>query len=288
MLIPDHHKICIPDLPRAISKGQLVKNVLNENAVGFLARNIWLANKSFQVENFYEIATKDLESKSLMARAKHIANALFKTLPPNYSSAIKILIDSMPPSRGDSEKFGLSELFFLPYSFFISEYGLLTKHNDGVDPFETSMLAHRQLTMRFSAEFCIRPFIITDQERTFNVIRSWINDPSNHIRRLCSEGTRPRLPWGMRLKALVENPHPIIPILEQLKDDPSLYVRRSVANNLGDIAKDHPSLVFNLCEQWLEDADCNANIRWLVRHATRYYYKHGDKRAVNLRCKTKK
>lgn len=288
MLIPDHHKICIPELPRAITKGQPVKNVIDENAVGFLARNIWLADKSFQAENFYQIATKNLESKSLMARAKHIANALFETLHSNYSSAIEILIESMPPAQGDSEEFGLSELFFLPYSFFISEYGLLSKYNDGVDPFDISMLAQRQLTMRFSAEFSIRPFIVADQERTLNVIQSWVNDPSNHIRRLCSEGTRPRLPWGIRLKSFVENPLPVISIIEQLKDDSSLYVRRSVANHLGDIAKDHPSLVFDLCDQWLASADNNVDLLWVIRHAVRYPAKQGDKRALHLRNIAKK
>jgi hypothetical protein len=112
-----------------------------------------------------------------------------------YGEALSaLLLDSMPPAQGDSEKFGLAQLFFLPYSFFISEYGLLPKYNDGDDPFDISMLAQRQLTMRFSAEFSIRPFIVADQQRTLNVIQSWVNDPSNHIRRLCSEGIRPGLP----------------------------------------------------------------------------------------------
>jgi 3-methyladenine DNA glycosylase AlkC len=154
----------------------------------------------------------------------------------------------MPQAQGGSEEFGLAQIFFPSHSLFISEYGLLPKYNDGVDPFDISMLVQRQLTMRFSAGFSIRPFIVADQERTLNVIQSWVNDPSNHLRRLCSEGTRPRLPWGIRLKKIVENPLPVISIIDQLKDDSSLYVRRSVANNLGDIAKDHPSLVFDLCD----------------------------------------
>lgn len=288
MSIPDHHHPCIPAAPRAIIKGHAVKDILNQNAVGFLARNIWLFHKDFQAEKFYQLATENIEAQSLMDRARHIASALFTTLPAHYAQAIDILVGSMPPPVGDKEEFGLAELFYLPYSFYIAEYGLHPRHNDGVDPFDTSMQAQRELTMRFSAEFSIRPFLVADQERTLSTIRSWCQDPSNHIRRLCSEGTRPRLPWGIRLASLIKNPQPIIHILEQLKNDTSLYVRRSVANNLGDIAKDHPSLVFDLCEQWLQDADKHANIRWVIRHAIRYHARNGNQRALELRERAKK
>lgn len=101
------------------------------------------------------------------------------------------------------------------------------------------------------------------------------------MRRLCSEGTRPRLPWAIRIPEFVKDPRPVLPILESLKDDPDLYVRRSVANHLGDIAKDHADLVLEICRNWLEDA--SPQRRWLIRHALRYPAKKGEKNAIKLR-----
>jgi 3-methyladenine DNA glycosylase AlkC len=102
------------------------------------------------------------------------------------------------------------------------------------------------LTQRFTAEFAIRPFIVQHPQRTLATLQRWVHDPSAHVRRLVSEGSRPRLPWGLRLQALVRDPSPTLPLLRALQDDPSAYVRRSVANHLNDIAKDHPALVVAL------------------------------------------
>ena len=155
------------------------------------------------------------------------------------------------------------------------------EHNGGRDPFETSMRAQYEITRRFSAEFSIRPFIIRWPERTLARLMQWTRDPDPHVRRLCSEGSRPRLPWAMRLPNLVANPRPIFPILEALKDDPDLYVRRSVANHIGDMAKDHPDLAFALCEQWIQGA--SAERKWIIRHAVRHPAKKGVREALRLR-----
>ena len=112
-------------------------------------------------------------------------------------------------------------------------------------------------------------------------LQAWTTDSDPHVRRLCSEGTRPRLPWAMRIPAFVKDPRPTLPILETLKDDTDLYVRRSVANHLGDIAKDHPALVFDLCSRWL--ADASEERRWLIRHAIRHPARKGVKEALRLR-----
>jgi len=109
------------------------------------------------------------------------------------------------------------------------------------------------------------------------------------VRRLVSEGTRPRLPWAMRLPEFQENPQISLPLLELLKDDPELYVRRSVANHLGDIAKDHPDVVFDVCEAWLDEVgktdDAKARHRkWIVRHAVRHPAKKHNRRAREIRA----
>ena len=147
------------------------------------------------------------------------------------------------------------------------------------------MQAQYELTKRFSAEFSIRPFLIQKQERTLSRLIEWTSDPDPHVRRLCSEGTRPRLPWATRIPAFIANPEPVFPILETLKNDQSLYVRRSVANHLGDIAKDHPEKIFEICERWLNGA--SNELKWLIRHALRNPAKKGDKTALQLRAAAK-
>ena len=140
------------------------------------------------------------------------------------------------------------------------------------------MTAMIELTQRFSSEYAVRPFVERYPEATFKRLLALTDDPSPHVRRWCSEGTRPRLPWGAKLHHLVADPSPIWPILEALKDDDELYVRRSVANNLNDIGKDHAALVVERCQAWLEDG--NAQRDWTVKHGLRSLVKDGDPGAL--------
>ena len=121
-------------------------------------------------------------------------------------------------------------------------------------PVDLSMQAQHTLTQLFSAEFSIRPFIEKYEKESLEILRTWARDPSEHVRRLVSEGTRPRLPWGARLRSFQKNPAPVIALLELLKDDESLYVRRSVANNLNDIGKDHPEVLIRTARNWMKGA----------------------------------
>jgi 3-methyladenine DNA glycosylase AlkC len=134
------------------------------------------------------------------------------------------------------------------------------------------------VTKRFTAEFSIRAYIDRYPERTLAVLRDWANDDNVHVRRLVSEGTRPRLPWAPRLRRFQADPTPVLELLEMLKDDPEEYVRRSVANNLNDISKDHPGLVVALAGDWWSNGDSNR--RRLVRHGLRTMVKAGDPGAL--------
>ena len=138
-----------------------------------------------------------------------------------------------------------------------------------------------ELTKRFTCEYSIRSFIAQDQERTLNILYKWMKDDDPHVRRLCSEGTRPRLPWSAKLSTLANDPSPSLPILETLKNDSDLYVRRSVANHIGDIAKDHMNVALDICEKWLDGA--TDELKWVIRHAVRNPVKKGNQRAINLR-----
>ncbi|HIK14188.1 MAG TPA: DNA alkylation repair protein [Leptolyngbyaceae cyanobacterium M33_DOE_097] len=140
--------------------------------------------------------------------------------------------------------------------------------------------ARSQLTQRFTAEFSIRPFLERYPAATLARLQQWASDPSPHVRRLVSEGTRPRLPWASRLREFQQDPRPVLALLELLKDDPELYVRRSVANNLNDIGKDHPPLLMETARRWMIDATDER--RWLVRHALRSAIKRAEPDALAI------
>jgi len=275
----------IPTAPKSIQKGTPLKYLLGQEAVDCLAYNISLVFTEFDTESFCRDALNDIEPLGIVERGQRIAKTLHKYLPEKYEAAVEVLLASLTPPLSKTEDNGLEVFFYLPHVSFVAEYGLNSENNNGIDPFEVSMKAQYELTKRFSAEFSIRPFLIQAQERTLTQLLEWTSDPDPHVRRLCSEGTRPRLPWVKRIPSFILNPSPVLPIIEILKDDRSLYVRRSVANHLGDIAKDHPDLVFEICERWLVDS--SNDMKWLIRHALRYPAKKGNKTALKLRKSAK-
>ena len=271
----------LPAAPRSIQKDKPIKFLLDSEAVDCLAHNIALVHDHFDVAAFKQLALTDIAPLGFMDRSAHIAAALKATLPAKFSEATAILLDTLTPPNVQTERLGLSVFFYLPHTRFIADYGRDAQHNAGEDPFEIAMQAQYELTRRFTAEFSMRPFLLHDFDRTLNRLRQWLDDPDPHVRRLCSEGCRPRLPWGARIPQLILDPTPALPILEALKNDPSLYVRRSVANHLGDIAKDHADLAFSICERWLTNAD--KDLKWVIRHALRHPAKQGNVTAIALR-----
>jgi len=237
---------------------------------------VWVADvieavfPDFGRETFLQVALDGYEELELTPRARHISEALAQVLPTDRDHAIRILIESLGPEDGWNELKGMESFRFLPFVFFVAEQGL--------DCFETSMRAQYELTKRFTAEFSIRAFIERDPEKTLGRLAEWARDPNAHVRRLVSEGTRPRLPWAPRLRSVQEDPSPVLELLEVLRDDSEEYVRRSVANNLNDISKDHPDLAIDVAERWWVDA--GPDRRRLVRHALRTLVKAGNPRAL--------
>jgi 3-methyladenine DNA glycosylase AlkC len=258
-----------------------LKTLLDRAAIDCLIHNLRLVTPDFDAAGFRRTALRGLEPLAILQRGQHLAAALRTHLPARFEAAVDILLRSLTPPLTQTVDLGLAVFFYLPHVCFVGTYGLDAAHNDGRDPFEASMRAQYEITRRFSAEFSIRPFLIRWPERTLARLQEWTTDSDPHVRRLCSEGTRPRLPWAPRIPNFVRDPRPVLPILEALKDDPDLYVRRSVANHIGDIAKDHPALAFELCRSWIKDA--SAERRWLIRHAVRHPAKQGVKAALQLR-----
>ena len=277
---PDRPRL--PSAPGSIQKGVPLKHLLGTEAVDCLAHNIGLVHAAFDAQGFRSTALQDLEPLGLLERGAQLARALRAFLPARYEAAVEVLLASLTAPLSATDSVGLAVFFYLPHITFVANYGLDPEGNDGQDPFEMSMRAQYELTRRFSAEFSIRPFLIQHQERTLAQLTTWLNDPCPHVRRLCCEGTRPRLPWAKRIPSFIADPQPVLPILEALKNDDSLYVRRSVANHLGDIAKDHPSWAFDVCQRWLEGA--SDELKWVIRHALRHPAKKADPVALRLRA----
>ena len=237
-----------------------------------IASQIKKVYPDFKDQLFLQQVAIDYDSFELLPKTKHIALTLYKFFPKDYSQTINILVDSMGDKLIDDRSFGIESFLYMPYSYYILLYGL--------DNYELSIHAQYELTQRFTAEFCIRAFIEKYEDKILDLFISWTQDDSMHVRRLVSEGTRPRLPWSNQLKKYIKDPSSILPLLEALKDDKELYVRRSVANNLNDITKDNPQIVLDLCKKWLKDADNNRI--WLINHALRTLIKKGDKQALSI------
>ena len=248
------------------------KNLINAGTVqaaGQHLRRVWPA---FDRARFERLAGTGLEALEFKARADHLCAALEATLPTNFEQAAEVLEASLAPVQSGEDlgalrttDAGLAGWVVWPMGEFVARRGRMDVPR--------SLQALHAMTQRFSAEFAIRPFIEAAPDAVFPTLTRWTRDPSPHVRRLVSEGSRPRLPWGLRLRALVDDPSPTLPLLRTLQDDPSDYVRRSVANHLNDIAKDHPDVV----AQWLAEhlPDAPKERRALLRHASRMLIKQG-------------
>ena len=247
-----------------------LKDQFGESAPRAIAAMIRAVHADFPHDEFIADVRAGYGPLSLTQRGFHVAAALKKHLPAEYPRAVRILVESASQPHGHKASGGMAAFLYMPHLFFISQHGL--------DHFEESMWAQHALTQRFTAEFSIRAYLEKHPERTLALLREWTRDPSEHVRRLVSEGTRPRLPWAPRLRAFQKDPRPVLELLELLKDDPSQYVRRSVANNLNDIGKDHPALLVATAKRWLKNA--TPERRWIVNHALRSAIKRADAGAL--------
>jgi 3-methyladenine DNA glycosylase AlkC len=215
----------------------------------------------FEPRRFLSHALADLASRELMDRLRRTAEAFHLSLPLPFEEQTEIL-------RAHAPQIGHNFIGIWPCHH-VATHGLAQP--------ALSLATLRELTRHGSAEFAIRPFLVRDLPGTLSVMHEWAASPDEHVRRLASEGARPRLPWGLRLRALIDDPGPALPILERLRADPSLYVRKSVANHLNDITKDHPDRVLGLISRWDRGDPRSA---WIIRHGLRTLVKRGEPRAL--------
>lgn len=250
------------------------KNAISPEVVRLTGHLLAPHLDGFDEQAFTDKLVPLLDTLALKERVGLIAEELHAVLPKAYSERYRILRAMLHPEVqgivSESSEHGLSGWAIWPLTQVVGIYGL--------DDFDASLSVLRDMTNRFTAEFDVRPFIVRNQEKALEIITAWANHPDEHVRRLVSEGTRPRLPWGVQLKALVADPSPMLETLKMLRDDSSEYVRRSVANHLNDIAKDHPDLVAKIAGEWLQGA--SKEREKLVRHACRTLIKQGHPEAL--------
>lgn len=238
-------------------------------AIGAMFHAAWPA---FPLDRFAAEGTAGLDALELLDRGRHIGAALGRALPANRAEALSILTASLGPPLSRGGTWGMSPFTYLPHSAFIA--------TECVDVPEAALDAQHALTQRFTAEFCIRPFLHRHPAPTFARLEQWADDPEEHVRRLVSEGTRTRLPWATRVPVLHQEVDRVLGLLVRLRDDPSEYVRRSVANNLNDIGKDNPARLLRVATEWMEGAPPPR--RALLAHALRDRVKKGDRDVIAL------
>lgn len=249
----------------------LLKDSIGPKAVQHIAKCLKEIHPNFDTVGFTQTANTDLAQLELKARVHHIIKALHDYLPGNFEQAAQIL-NQVKHHQQAQHTPAIKAFTAWPLIDYVAVYGL--QHP------EIALETLARLTGLFSAEFAIRPFIQQHYDLTYQHLQHWCNSSDYHLRRLVSEGTRPRLPWGSQLPKFIADPSPIFPLLEKLNNDCEDYVRRSVANNLNDISKDHPERVLLTSEQWLKEPSTEKT--WIIRHATRTLVKKGDPRAFAL------
>ena len=242
-----------------------LKHHVDTKMVHALAEQLMQTGDSFPVSTFIDEAADGLQDLELKDRIRQVATALDHALPDDAAEVVAVLDKALESSSFEG--------------WMVWPVAELVGWRATSDPLILLPFMAR-LTHRSSCEFAIRGCLDAHPQLTFGVLRRWVEHPDEHVRRLVSEGSRPRLPWGVRLRDLQRDPTPTIALLDRLRDDPSEYVRRSVANHLGDIVKDHPDLAIATARRW--KAEGGAHVDEVVRHGLRTLIKAGDTAALRL------
>jgi 3-methyladenine DNA glycosylase AlkC len=253
----------------------LKDQLFTREKVELIASEIQRVHSAFRADQFVTAVVVRFPELELMARIDWIATCLEGHLPPGFRRAVGVLVRSLPapvdPTLSDGD-FG--DFIYAPYATYVARRGC------NAEDLEFSLAALREITTRFSAEFAIRPFLDLFPGQVLATLQVWTKDEHYHVRRLCSEGTRPRLPWARRLML----PNDVgIPILDQLFADPTRYVTRSVANHVNDISKKDPHLALHTLQRWRSSGQQQAGeMGYLIRHAARTLVRAGHPRALDL------
>lgn len=248
---------------------ELLKDCYNESSLSALAARFRAAYPAFPAGAFVRgVLDGNWAELGLKARVRRVTLQLGASLPAGYEESLTVLDRALAAAPA-----GEGGLALLCFPDFVEVYGQDPAH------WALSMAALARYTPYATAEFAVRPFLLRDEARMMAQMAAWARHENEHVRRLASEGCRPRLPWGQALPSFQKDPSPVLALLEQLKADPSAYVRKSVANNFNDISKTHPQLVLETAKRWY---GVSKETDWIVKHGCRTLLKQGVPEALAL------
>ncbi len=235
--------------------------LFGNNLAEILSRKIAVVNKRFPSEKFRSSVAEGVERKTLTQRVEWIADNLRSSLPAEYPRAIEILMQILGPENQKETGMFTNFYWLMPVSKFVEKYGL--------EHFRESLDAIEEITKRNTGEYAIRPYVRKYPAKTLKRMKNWAVSDNFHLRRLASEGLRPKLPWASKLDLFIEKPAPVFEVLDLLRADHVRFVKKSVANHITDYIKVNPAAADNLIRQW--KADENEHTRWILKHATRKF-----------------
>jgi 3-methyladenine DNA glycosylase AlkC len=236
-----------------------ITDAFGSTLASLLAKKITVAHPSFDTKSFVRTIQKGVVGQSYTQRIETIADALHTHLPTDYTKALPILMRIFGPENPHETGMFTHFYWLMPIGKYIEKYG--------IEHFTLSMKAIEELTKRNTGEYAIRPFARKYPERTLRVCRSWAKHKNFHLRRLATEGLRPKLPWAPKLDVWNNNPQPIFDILELLKADEIKFVKKSVANHVRDWLKVNPKRTQKLIASWSRSK--NVHTQWILKHAQR-------------------
>lgn len=261
------------DLSKINMAAKKLKDWFDMELAIMLADKIVLHSKTFDKKGFVKAISAKIKTLELKDRIEVFADEIHKQFKDNYPKAVKVLSKTVGPEN--EEETGMFKEFYwlMPFAKYVEKYGL--------DDYDISIKAIAEITKRNTSEYAIRPYLEMYPKRTLSQMKKWSKDKNFHIRRLSSEGVRPRLPWASKLDSFIKDPKPLIPILNNLKDDKSKYVQNSVANCINDLIKDNPAIAKSLIEKW-NVKSISKERQWIIKHALRKLIKTKDKWALGV------
>ena len=243
----------------ALSKTNSITDAFGESLAELLADKIIVVYKSFPKKEFCRTVKNEVAGKRYTERVEIIADAFKKYLPQKYTAAVAVLLQILGPENEKETGMFTNFYWLLPVGKFVEKYG--------IDDFELSIASIAEITKRNTGEYAIRPFARKYPEKCLAVCKNWAQSENFHLRRLASEGLRPKLPWAPKLDVWNNRPQPVFEILELLKEDRIKFVKKSVANHLRDWIKVNPTEAKKVIARWSHSS--NEDTLWILKHAQR-------------------
>jgi 3-methyladenine DNA glycosylase AlkC len=255
-----------------------LKEYFGSNLAALLAEKIVQVEPRFDKKSFLRNVNKTVRDLELKARVNLMAQELKSHLMAgrDYPEALHILLQILGPENPTETGMFKTGHWLMPVAKFVELYGL--------EYYDISMRAIYEITKRHTGEYAIRPYIEQAPHPSVRLMKKWARDANVHVRRLASEGLRPRLPWAKKFDIFIDDPKPVLEVLEILKTDDSIFVKKSVANNMNDILKDNPDLAMPILRRWASLRNLHTN--WIIKHALRNLLKQSDREAIKLVAKS--